>query len=98
MSRELRVCRKCLPRQELDRDYFDNLARYIERMDEALKVDQDTYEARLSICGKCERLINGMCRLCGCFIELRAAQRVRRCPDIPAKWDAVRGIEEEDSV
>ena len=93
MGRELRVCRKCLPGQEKEAAYFEKLTRYIQRMDESVKVDQRTYESRLAVCAECEKQLNGMCRLCGCFVELRAAQRARKCPDIPARW---KGTENEN--
>ncbi|MDO5135962.1 MAG: DUF6171 family protein [Eubacteriales bacterium] len=85
----LRICRKCLPPGKGREEYFESLGRYIQQMDESVKVDQETYEKRLAVCGSCEKLLDGMCRLCGCFVELRAAQRVRKCPDIPAKWKGV---------
>ncbi|MDO5363377.1 MAG: DUF6171 family protein [Eubacteriales bacterium] len=88
MCEKLRICRKCLPGTDRD-EYLENLAGYIERMDEEVKVSQPLYEERLSICASCQNLINGMCRLCGCFVELRAAQKVRKCPDIPAKWEKI---------
>ena len=81
MNGKLRVCRKCLPEQNNEEAFYEDLSRYIQRMDEDLKVDQRAYEKRLNIC-------NGMCRLCGCFVELRAVQKVRKCPDLPAKWEA----------
>lgn len=86
MGEGLRVCRKCLPGQEGKEAFYENLSSYIQRMDEELKVNQQNYESRLAICSTCEKLMNGMCRLCGCFVELRAVQKVRKCPDIPAKW------------
>ncbi|GAA6263224.1 DUF6171 family protein [Blautia sp. HCN-1074] len=88
MNGKLRVCRKCLPGQNNEESFYEDLSRYIQRMDEELKVDQQTYEKRLNICSTCDRLMNGMCRLCGCFVELRAVQKVRKCPDLPAKWEA----------
>ena len=69
MNGKLRVCRKCLPGQKNEEAFYEDLSRYIQRMDE-------------------ERLMSGMCRLCGCFVELRAVQKVRKCPDLPAKWEA----------
>lgn len=87
MSGKLRVCKKCLPGQKSEEAFYEDLTRYIERMDEDLKVDQQTYEGRLAICSTCDRLMNGMCRLCGCFVELRAVQKLRKCPDIPARWE-----------
>lgn len=86
MGEGLRVCRKCLPGQGDKEAFYENLSSYIQRMDEELKVSQQTYESRLALCRRCEKLMNGMCRLCGCFVELRAVQKVRKCPDIPAKW------------
>ena len=87
MNENLRMCRKCLPRQESWEEYFQKLSDYVNRMDEDLKVEQETYESRLALCAECGNLLNGMCRLCGCFVELRAAQKVKKCPDIPAKWE-----------
>ena len=72
MNGKLRVCRKCLPGQKNEEAFYEDLSRYIQRMDEELKVDQQTYEKRLGIC----------------FVELRAVQKVRKCPDLPAKWEA----------
>lgn len=86
---ELRVCKKCLLRGESEADYFKNLEQYIANLNEDDRVDQETYEKRLHICGKCEKQMKGMCQLCGCFVELRAALRVRKCPDVPAKWERV---------
>lgn len=88
MSSKLRVCRRCLPEQNREETFYENLSRYIQRMEEELKVDQQTYEKRLNICSSCDHLMNGMCILCGCFVELRAVQKVRKCPNLPAKWNA----------
>ena len=86
MNGKLRVCRKCLPGQNNEEAFYEDLSRYIQRMDEDLKVDQQTYEKRLNICSTCDRLMNGMCRLCGCFVELRAAKRAMHCPAAERKW------------
>ena len=88
MNEKQHLCRKCLPEQNNEEAFYEDLSRYIQRMDEDLKVDQRAYEKRLNICSTCDRLMNGMCRLCGCFVELRAVQKVRKCPDLPAKWEA----------
>lgn len=87
MGEPLRICRKCLPGED-EEEYFENLARYIERMDDDLKVGQQTYEYRLAQCRDCCRLRGGMCSLCGCFVQLRAVQKARKCPDLPPKWEA----------
>lgn len=72
-------------------DYFQDLEKYIAGLDESVRVDQELYEKRLKICGGCEHLTRGMCRLCGCFVELRAALKVRKCPALPCKWKAEEG-------
>ncbi|MCD7736587.1 MAG: DUF6171 family protein [Lachnospiraceae bacterium] len=88
MSENLRVCRKCLLNQETEEEFRAKLEEYIANLDEDVRVDQETYEKRLTICGKCPHIINGMCRLCGCFVELRAAVKVRKCPDVERRWQA----------
>ena len=40
MNGKLRVCRKCLPGQKNEEAFYEDLSRYIQRMDEELKVDQ----------------------------------------------------------
>ena len=37
MNRKLRVCRKCLPGQKNEEAFYEDLSRYIQRMDEELK-------------------------------------------------------------
>ena len=56
MSEKLRVCRKCLPRTETREEYFEKLSDYVKRMDEDLKVDQETYEKRLALCTENQKM------------------------------------------
>ena len=86
MSEGLRVCRKCLLEQTSLEEYAASLKTYIENLNEEDRVDQKLYEERLGQCARCENLLSGMCRLCGCFVELRAALKVRKCPDLPRRW------------
>ena len=37
-------------------------------------------DERLSVCEKCDYLLSGTCRACGCFVELRAAMKTSGCP------------------
>lgn len=81
-----RICRKCLTR-DMDKDaYFENLHTYIANLDDELKVEKPLYEERLSLCKECDLLADGMCRACGCYVELRAAMRKNACPY--GKWGA----------
>ena len=73
-------CVKCLLR-ELDKDaYFKNLYEYIDGLDEEIRAEESVYEERLEICRRCDLLAEGMCRACGCFVELRAAIAGNGCP------------------
>ncbi len=87
MENGLRVCKKCLLREMSEADYFKSLEQYIANLEESVRVSQEVYERRLSVCGSCRNLTRGMCRLCGCFVELRAALKVRKCPDVPCRWE-----------
>ncbi len=86
-KQELRVCRKCLLYAENREEFFRKLEAYIANLDEDDRTDQETYEQRLAQCAHCPHLVtDGMCALCGCYVELRAALKVRRCPDTVRKW------------
>lgn len=75
-----RICRKCLTRDMDQQEYFQNLHTYIANLDEDIKAAPILYEERLTVCKQCERLTDGMCRACGCFVELRAAIASNQCP------------------
>ena len=53
---------------------------YIARIPADDKAPEEEYERRLSICKECEKLLSGMCRMCGCYVEMRAAIALRDCP------------------
>lgn len=82
---EQRVCKKCLLR-ELDEGYFSSIYAYIENIPSEQRVQEEEYHDRLAICKACDSLVNGMCALCGCFVEVRAAKRIQYCPAAPSKW------------
>ena len=81
-----RICRKCLTREMDKTAYFDNLHAYIRNLEEELKIEESLYEKRLLICKKCDLLADGMCRACGCYVELRAVMKKNSCPY--EKWKA----------
>ncbi len=66
--------------------YFQNLYDYIEGLDEDIKASETEYERRLEICKSCDNLLNGMCRICGCFVELRAVIDKNYCPNTEKRW------------
>jgi hypothetical protein len=80
------ACIRCLYRDMSDSEYAKFLQTYIDNIPEEQKAPAPLYEERLNFCRQCSCLVNGMCRLCGCFVELRAAKKISRCADTPEKW------------
>lgn len=79
-------CRKCLIESLDEDDFIRSLKEYIAAYPAEKRVDDDEYRRRLSLCRGCERLENGMCALCGCYVELRALKKGMGCPDTPDRW------------
>lgn len=83
----MRICRRCLlgdiPSQ---RELAEIIRERVAAMPEDLRADDAAIADRLAACRACDHLMNGTCALCGCYVELRAAKRVQRCPDVPGKW------------
>lgn len=78
---EYRFCKKCLTRDMIDKDtYFQTLQELVANVPESESVSDSLYEERLFICTECERLADGMCRACGCYVELRAKIEKNSCP------------------
>ncbi|MBR4914941.1 MAG: hypothetical protein IKZ42_06660 [Clostridiales bacterium] len=45
---------------------------------------EDVTAARLSVCKECEKINQGTCLACGCYVEIRAALKAGKCPY--SKW------------
>jgi hypothetical protein len=85
MAENYRYCKKCLMREMHDQEtFFATLKSHIDNIPQERKAPDELYEQRLQICKECELLLEGMCRRCGCYVELRAASRKNYCPD--KKW------------
>ena len=53
---------------------------YIDTLPEESRASDEEYSRRIGICDGCDKLEEGLCRACGCFVELRAAVKYRNCP------------------
>lgn len=81
------VCKKCLLLEAGENAAYKTVKDYLDTLDDNLKVSPDEYENRLSYCTDCNNLISGMCRKCGCYVEIRAALKNKDCPDYSnRKW------------
>ncbi|MBE5871183.1 MAG: hypothetical protein E7294_07990 [Lachnospiraceae bacterium] len=79
-----RVCYRCLMREYDEQKFRDTLEKYIEKIGTDLRTEEAQYRKRLELCKRCEKLNQGTCLACGCYVELRAAAISGRCPD--KKW------------
>lgn len=86
MKQKENFCRRCLIREMAGRDDIHSIQQYIDHIDEDIKTPAEEYERRLSICKECDHLLCGMCRICGCFVEMRAAVARNYCPDLNKRW------------
>lgn len=87
MEIQRRPCPKCYPQgRETKEAFLQKLQLYIDNLAAEERADEALYQERLAACSGCGHLSDGMCRLCGCYVSLRAAQRVRICPDLPRRW------------
>ena len=81
-------CRRCLLE---DMPSGAALAASVQELVEALpqseRVPEDERARRLYACTACDHLIDGMCALCGCYVQLRAAKSRLGCPDVPPRWE-----------
>lgn len=81
------VCKKCLLLEAGEQKSFAGVKDYLDTIDNSLKVNDDLYKKRLSLCKECDNLISGMCLKCGCYVEIRAALKNKACPDFDdKKW------------
>ena len=78
-----RVCVRCLLRDMVDAD-MAMIEKYKSALKEADMVSDEEYERRLDICGGCDKLNAGTCMSCGCYVEIRAAAKISKCPT--KKW------------
>ena len=90
-----RICRRCLLWEMDETEYFENLHTYIRNLDEDLKVCDEIYAQRLAECKSCDHLLSGMCRVCGCYVELRAVMKKNICPLVRPRWGAVKDKEDD---
>ena len=80
---------RCLLREAGEAEMAAAIAEYVAGLDEAVRTDEADYRARLAVCEDCEQLLSGTCRLCGCYVETRAAKKGLSCPMVPPRWTRI---------
>ena len=74
-----KTCKRCLLREMAEADKA-MISKYKAAIKAEDQVDDAEYERRLTICTTCEKLFEGTCNACGCYVELRAASNISHCP------------------
>ena len=80
---------RCLLKEAGEAEMAASIAEYVALLDDAVRTPKDVYHTRLTICRECPELLNGTCRLCGCYVETRAAKRGQQCPMVPPRWNRI---------
>jgi len=79
-------CRTCLF-SSIEREQIQkNIEEYIISLSPEEKAGERLYKERLELCSKCPDCLDGLCRVCGCFVHARAAKARSYCPGIAKKW------------
>lgn len=81
----MRICRRCLL-AETDREAYQQVAELIGLIPAEERTDGTLYQQRLALCKACDMMHNGLCALCGCYVEHRAAKRNICCPHEKQYW------------
>lgn len=88
MAEPRKQCR-CLLIDAGEAEMARTIAEYVASLDEDVRADEADYRARLAVCQECDQLLNGTCRLCGCYVETRAAKKGLACPMVPSRWGKI---------
>lgn len=74
-------CKKCLLYEAGEKVTYDEIMKYVATLDKSDIVSEEEYNNRISYCKICDNLISGMCRKCGCYVEVRARLKDKNCPN-----------------
>jgi len=77
-------CHKCLLGE--NSDIGKHIQEYVLSIPAEEKVTDTEYQRRLDICKNCSHLLDGMCILCGCYVEVRAAKAKQHCVKSVDVW------------
>lgn len=75
-----KICTRCLLKDFSKEQYEAIVINGLSSLPKEDIVTEDISGRRLSVCGECEKLNQGTCLACGCFVEIRASLRAGKCP------------------
>lgn len=79
-----KICTRCLLKEFSKEDYDKIIVSGLSALPAGELVSDEVTAKRLEICKDCEKINQGTCLACGCYVEIRAATRKGKCPY--SKW------------
>ena len=79
-----KICTRCLLKDFSKEDYDKIIVSGLSALPAGELVSDEVTTKRLEICKDCEKINQGTCLACGCYVEIRAATRKGKCPY--SKW------------
>ena len=73
-------CRRCLLKDISEEEYEKLIKEGLNALPKDDLAEDKTASSRLDICRECEKLNQGTCLACGCYVEIRAALKNGKCP------------------
>jgi hypothetical protein len=80
------VCKRCLLAEYDPAGVRETVQRSIAQITPEERTEDAAYQMRLARCKRCDALLEGLCGICGCYVELRAARAAKHYPHPDAKW------------
>ena len=81
------LCKRCLLYEAGETAAYTQVQAYLETIPPEERATAALQDRRLALCRSCDQLIAGMCRKCGCYVEVRAALKDGNCPNGEgSKW------------
>lgn len=76
-------CKRCSMEDMLSFEEIKaKIPEFLATIDEDSRVSDEEYTTRLNLCFECEELVFGVtCKYCGCFVQMRAVNKLRHCPN-----------------
>ncbi|MBQ1902228.1 MAG: hypothetical protein II169_06735 [Lachnospiraceae bacterium] len=80
MGDMVRTCRICSVKDSLPDDVLRYRDRLLSMLPEEQKTSEKELENRLGKCECCDKMVDGTCLSCGCYVVIRAAVYDKQCP------------------
>lgn len=75
------LCKRCLLYEAGEKAAYTQVQAYLDTVPTEELASPAMRDSRLELCRRCDQLIAGMCRKCGCYVEVRAALKDSTCPN-----------------